>query len=166
MPKFLCRTFGQSAGFGGPDTTDMDSAIVELTTALIHLLRKCEQLIRDLQSKLDITHEIYVWHSPVEWLECFPCDAEDCGVIPIGSSEAVDDREELVPLADESAITDEVRCRSECGQMIVGISPNYGGNPPEVEFGWCAYRKNCDVLVTTPRFTLSYLESLLQPVQA
>jgi len=164
MPKFLCRTYGQSAGFGDPFTSDVDAATVELTVGLIDLCRKREQQALALYAQDDTLWELYFWHSWPDWYEFYPSEAEENSLIPAGSDYSVDEGE-LIPVNEAEWNYEDKAVRVECVQMVVSVERGGNGRPNHCEFGWVCYRKHCDVLIRTPRWTIEDLEAFLNPEQ-
>lgn len=157
MP-YLCRTYGQSGGHGDPWTDEMDACTIAVSPELIELCRQREKLILALHADDDQLWELLFWHPDgdvcfYEFDAC--CYCTDSGEWP-GRDDICEDLIAFVgPLEHEPL-------RIECLQMRVLVEGfKDGQRKPYCTFGFGAYRKNCDVFVTTPTWTLEYLESLL-----
>jgi len=164
MPTFFMRTYGQSAGFGDPFTHDMDTAMLELTPELVDMCRQRAKDVLRLAAKDKSLWELHFWdEGRISWWEFYPEELiERLGLI--GAEDAADNGE-LVLLSDTSALKLDQRCAAECAQMQVLVY-RHANSAPVCEFGWGAYRKHCDVWVTTPTFTLDCFERLLASTAA
>ena len=159
MPMHFMRTYGQSAGFGDPFTSDMDTAILDVTPELIDLCYQRSKQVLKLTAKDEWLWELLFWdEGRVSWWEFYPDELiESIGLI--GAEDAAD-HGELVELTDASALQHDKACAVECAQMRVLVY-RHTKPPPVCEFGWGAYRKHSDVWVTTPTFTHDCFQKLL-----
>ena len=164
MPKYFMRTYGQSAGFGDPFTSDMDTAILDVTPELIKLCRQRFKQIQRLAAKDESLWELHFWDAGrISWWEFYPEELiESIGLI--GAEEAADNGE-LVELTDNTALKLDKACAVECDQMRVLVY-RQARRRIVCEFGWGAYRKHCEVWVTTPNFTIADFEEALAKVAA
>ncbi len=159
MTTYFMRTYGQSAGFGDPFTSDMDTAMLDVTPELIDVCRQRAKRVTKLAAQEKSLWELLFWdEGRLSWWEFYPSEMiESMGLI--GAEEAADNGE-LVELTDSSALKRDQACAVECAQMRVLVYRLHH-DAPVCEFGWGAYRKHSDVWVTTPTFTLVCLEELL-----
>jgi hypothetical protein len=89
MPKIYMRTYGQTAGFGDPFTSEMGTAVLELTPELIALCRQRARLALDMAAQDANLWEVLFWDpGSITWWEFYPdyltellglVEAEDCG---------------------------------------------------------------------------------------
>jgi len=159
MTTYFMRTYGQSAGFGDPFTNDMDTAVLDVTPELIDLCRQRGKRVLRLAAQDASLGELLFWdEGRLSWWEFYPSELiERIGLI--GADDAADNGE-LVELTDASVLKRDLACAVECAQMRVLVYRQTQAHPV-CEFGWGAYRKHCDIWVTTPTFTLDCLEELL-----
>jgi hypothetical protein len=164
MPQFFMRTFGQSNACGDPWTSYMDTAMLELTPALIDVCRRrSDSVLKLVVQDESLCELLFLDEGRVSWWEFYPSKLiERLGQT---STDTAADSGELVELTDPETIDLDQPCDVECGQMRVLVY-RQDGAVPACEFGWGAYRKHCDVWVTTPTFTLAYLEELLARIAA
>ncbi len=163
MPTFFMRTYGQSAGFGDPWTSEMDTATLDVTPELIRLCRRRSKQVLELAAKDQSLWELHFWDPErVAWWEFYPGELiESIGLI--GAEEAADEGE-LVELTDASPLKLDKACAVECAQMRVLVYRR--ARQRYCEFGWGAYRKHTDIWVTTPSFTIANFEEALAKIAA
>jgi hypothetical protein len=163
MPTFFMRTYGQAAGFNDPWTSEMDTATLDVTPALIRLCRRRSRQALDLAAKDNSLWELHFWDpGRVAWWDFYPEELiESIGLI--GAEVAADDGE-LVELADATALKLDKSCAVEGAQMRVLVYRR--ARLRYCEFGWGAYRKHTDIWVTTPSFTIADFEEALAKVAA
>lgn len=161
MPKYFMRTYGQSGGFGEAYSADLDTAVLDVTPELLALCRQRERLVLELAAHDENLWELLFWDpGGVTYFAFSPQHlVEQLGLT---ASEDAADEGQLVELTDPAWLEKEKESEAgsvECIQMRVLVERS-NGSLPHCTFGWGAYPKHQDVWVTTPTFTLEYLEKL------
>ena len=160
MPKFLCRTLGQSDGHGFADTSAMDSAVLEIDEDLLDLCREREKLVIAMHAQDTALFQCLFLGRFVDWYEFYPDEAEENCLIPVGGDEAADDGE-LLPFNSENLFSADKKCSTEFERMQVAFISAMTGRH-YCEFSFTAYRKQCGVLVSTPPFNIEQMEEAMR----
>ena len=163
MPKFLCRTHSHLEGHGDADTSEMDSAVLEIDDDFLELCRRREQLVIAMHAQDTALFKCLFRGRFVDWYEFYPDEAEENCLIPVGGCEAADDGE-LLPFNSANLFSADKKCSTEFERMqVVFISAMTGRH--YCEFSFTAYRKHCGVLVSTPPFDIEQMEVALRSKQ-
>jgi hypothetical protein len=145
---------------------DHDYAVVDLTPALVSLIRRRTELARVAGRLDDAVCELSFWGGTAEFYDSSLIEAcqyalsagvDDADAVATDWLANLEEHGHALLPADVDLGALETQ-RTECDQMILRCSPL--SQPPRFEVAWCALLKHTDVQVTTRDLPLT---SYFQP---